>query len=693
MRRHSLKTSTLLVILPIVLASVIALSVLGYTAAKRTILEAAGNEMSLSLNNEIESIEKSLSNNAMVAETVARAVEVNREHMEKADYGSLITSFVKTNDETFGGGIWFEPYAFSPTEQYFSPYCMRENGNVVYVQDYSLGEGISYTDQDWYASAKNTSESVVWSAPYYDDYVKISMVTSTAPFYSESGKLLGVTTTDIDLTQMQKMVSSFHARNTGRTFLIDGMGTYIADEDSEKLLKANILQDANSSLAELGKTILSEGSGTGSYLADGENYLVWYNEIPGTGWIVVASIAENDLLSGVNALGGVLAVIAIVTAVIVCALLVIFISRKVVRPLERLAKVTGAIAAGDLDVEISYHSQDEIGVVCESMGQTVVRLKSYISYIDEVSAVLGKIADGNLNFSLQQEYSGEFLRLKTALLRIQSNLVETIRDIVQASERVSTGAREISDATQTLSEGSMSQSASAEEISGNVEEVQNLIGDSAQNLSLARERSDRVAEAIVQDDRRMQEMAKAMEEIGSTSAEISKIIQTVEGIAFQTNILALNAAVEAARAGAAGKGFAVVADEVRNLANKSSEASRNTAELIQRSLQAVEQGKRIANETTQAIKQMVSDVEETAGIVKSVSDRAAEEVRFIASVTEAVEQVAGVISSNSAMSQETAAKCAELFEESKQLQRTASRFRVDGIQKETNTEGSLALQS
>ncbi|NLH01730.1 MAG: HAMP domain-containing protein, partial [Clostridiales bacterium] len=356
--------------------------------------------------------------------------------------------------------------------------------------------------------------------------------------------------------------------------------------------------------------------------------------------------------------------------------LLFFISRKVVSPLGKLAQVTGAIANGNLDVEMTYRSNDEIGVVCDSMRQTVSRLKDYIAYIDEIAGVLKQIADGDLNFNLNQEYTGEFARLKDALLQIQKNLVNTIREIIEASERVSAGTHEISEATQMLSQGAISQSASIEEISGNIAEMQKLITDGAKNLSAARELSDKTSLAIEEDSRRMQEMSEAMEEIGTASAEISKIIKTVEDIAFQTNILALNAAVEAARAGAAGKGFSVVADEVRNLANKSSEARKNTAELIERSLQAVERGKRVVSATTEAMKQVVEDVGETAVVINGVADKSAEEVRFIDSITEAVEQVAGVVTSNSSMSEETAAKCAELFEEAKFLQQSALRFRI-----------------
>lgn len=676
MRRHSLRTAILLVILPIVLLSVIALSAMGYFSARKTIVDATDHEMALSLGRAIENIEKSLMNNGKVAETMARAIEVNRHAMSVEDYGDLLTSFVGTNDETFGGGIWFEPFGFSPEQEYFSPYCMREDGKLVYVSDYSLGEGVSYTEQDWYTGAMNISTPIVWSLPYYDEYARISMVTSTAPFYDENGKLLGVTTTDIDLTEMQKMVGSLRVRDTGRIFLIDGTGTYIADEDSEKLLKANILSDPNPSLAELGKKIVSTRVGSGSFTVDGENHLAWFDVVPESGWLVVAVIAESDLLSSVSSLGQGLAAVAAVTAVVVSLILVFFVNGKIISPLSKLTKLTSAIAAGDLNVSVTHHSKDEIGLVFESMEKTAARLKDYIAYIDEIHRVLAQIAEGKLDFALSQEYTGDFARIKIALLGIQSNLMEVIREIVDSSDRVSSRAREISETTYALSSGSMAQSTSVEEISNSISEMQTLLRESADSLDTARSQSERTADALVQDDKRMREMAAAMEEIASTSAEISKIIKTVEDIAFQTNILALNAAVEAARAGTAGKGFSVVADEVRNLANKSSEASKNTAELIERSLHAVERGRLSASTTTEAMRQVVTDVGQTAELIRGVADRSDGEVRFVESITESVGQVADVVSTSSAMTQETAAKCAELFEEAKLLQRTASRFRL-----------------
>ena len=279
-RFRSIQTSLLFVIVPAVIISMAVLSLMGYLSSKAIIQTSAGNEMSQCLSVAMGSIEMSLSNNRMVAETMARGVEAVQRQAVKGEqtasdwdaaaYQEILTSFVGSNPETFGGGIWFEPYQYRPEQRYFSPYCMRQNGAVTYVDNYSLGEGVYYTDQDWYTNAANTTQKSVWSAPYYDEFAQISMVTSSAPIYDETGRFLGVATADIDLTQMQQMVLSLDVVANGRAFLIDDTGVYIADEDSEKLLSANILEDDNPSFAALGRQILSQQEGSGSYTADGQ---------------------------------------------------------------------------------------------------------------------------------------------------------------------------------------------------------------------------------------------------------------------------------------------------------------------------------------------------------------------------------------------------------------------------------------
>lgn len=674
MKPKSIKTTALLITIPTLLIAMIIVSLLGYSTSKQTLLEASNREMNYCLASVINNIEISLSNNRKVVEGLAVSIESVKERLTEEDYGKILTSFIATNNETFGGGIWFEPYAYDSSRQYFSPYCMRENGKVVYVDNYSLGEGVYYNEQDWYTGAMNIQESAVWSEPYYDDFAGISMVTSSAPFYDASGKLMGVATTDIDLTELQRMITSMDIRG-GRTFLISSDGTYIADEDNEKLLAKNITQEEES-FASLGSQIISSKNGTGSYTLDGQKNLVWYSEVPESGWIAVISVSEKALMQDITALGRNLVIGCVVFAVIGSLLMINFIKRKIVLPLGVLSDATKQIAEGNLNVTLNNHANNEIGTVSRTLEKTVERLRNYIAYINEISDTLYSIADGRLSFRLQHDYAGEFARIRDALNSISDSLNSAMTSINDSSLRVSKGSEQIAQQGQLLAAGTAEQASSLDKLAATVDEISSIIRSNAENADKANTRVNYVGAEIGRSTSKMDDMIKAMEKISEQSNQTGQIIKTIEEIAVQTNMLSMNAAIEAARAGEAGRGFAVVAGQVRELANKSAAAVNETNALIELTLEAVQSGVQIADDTAASLREVAAGSEEVVGLIADISRESNEQANTVTIIKQEIDQISDVVKGNSEIAEESASASEELSAQSQLLEELVNRFEL-----------------
>ncbi|MCI6232261.1 MAG: methyl-accepting chemotaxis protein [Selenomonas sp.] len=287
------------------------------------------------------------------------------------------------------------------------------------------------------------------------------------------------------------------------------------------------------------------------------------------------------------------------------------------------------------------------------------------------------IADGDLSQPVQVLNDDEIGQLAAALEQMRQNLQQSMSEIHMAADQVAAGARNVSDASVSLSQGAAEQASSVEELSSSISEISSQTASNAENADQAHELTEKARQQAEVGDGDMKEMLQAMDAINVSSTNISKIIKVIDEIAFQTNILALNAAVEAARAGQHGKGFAVVAEEVRNLAARSAKAAKETTDMIEDSIEKVENGRAIATKTADALQAIMSNVAEVTDIVGSIAKASNEQKLALAQIDQGVTQVSQVVQSNSATSEEAASASEELSAQAERLKETAGRFRFD----------------
>ncbi|MEQ3339661.1 methyl-accepting chemotaxis protein [Clostridium butyricum] len=362
-------------------------------------------------------------------------------------------------------------------------------------------------------------------------------------------------------------------------------------------------------------------------------------------------------------------------SIVSCIYMVFGLVKLLTNPIVELEEAAKKLEKGILDVEIKFESQDELGILANSFRNTCSFLKTIVLDINEI---LGQLSDGNFNVnsSRLEHYIGDFSTTKDSIQKIIESLNYTFFEIKEATVQVKGGAEQVAETSQTISEGATEQASAIEELTASLGEVNEKVQNSVKHAKETNVITSELGVQIEESNEKMNEMVKAMEEIDNSSRNIREIINTIASISEQTNLLALNAAIEAARAGESGKGFAVVAEEVRKLAEESSQAVKDTAELIESSIKSVEKGKIIADTTAVSLKEAVKKTEEAVQLVDNISNISEVQAVSINQINGGIDQIADVVQSNSAIAEESAAASEELSAQADTLESMISRFKL-----------------
>lgn len=542
------------------------------------------------------------------------------------------------------------------------------SGNLMDKKGVSIKDGTDFSDRDYVKAALNgkTNISDVTLSKYTNTYG----ISIAAPLIS-SGRIIGVVYYRADVDFMNDIVKHISVGQGSYAYILDENNNVIAHKNEKYIMndkyKEMIPKDIKNCISS------QNGSMTCSY--GGDKYICGYSKIDKTAnWRVVIASPESaynsDILRFVKKL-----VISDIIALIVAIIVALIIARVISRPIVRVKNLLSALAQGDLSVQLNdTKNKDELGILQNS----AVSLNRMLSdMLTQSGDVLSKMAAYDLTSEDMREYPGKFNELAASINSIKAILSNMILNIQNSSVNVDGGSKQLAEAASMLSEGTMAQASSLQKLVTDVENVAQNINANSDKTIFVNESLGNLDSEIKDGNQKMQELSNVVRTVEEMSEDIKKIVNTIDGIAFQTNILALNASVEAARAGESGRGFAVVAQEIGTLATKSSDASKKTAELIEKCIKGIESAKEYADITSDSLAKIVSDSNNIANAFDEMSKANEIQAKNANDIRNEIENISQVVQSNTATAQQTAASTEVLSEQAAALKDMTGRFKVD----------------
>lgn len=447
--------------------------------------------------------------------------------------------------------------------------------------------------------------------------------------------------------------------------LFDENLEYLAKADESLEAKASQIKELNSQLesteAEIQKLIMSGDTTNGAILLE-ETFAPLVDKI-NLILLEMSEVAEKSSMVFIaksniyriltSAIMFIILFINIILAIVLSKMII----RRIVGPLSEVETAMSGMSQGNLEFELTYEADNELGQLSDKVRETGVELHGYINIIDET---LKTLSMKDFDVSVDTEFKGMFDHIKQSLNAIITSLNAVMQTIQKTAVGVESGSQQIARVSQSLAEGALDQSSTVQELLATVQTVTEQVRTNAASVKEVSVKSTQAKNTVDDGNQKMDQLVEAMRDISESSKQISEILTVIEGISGQTNLLALNASIEAARAGEAGKGFAVVAAEIGELASKTKEATKTTETLINKSVNAVEIGNKLVEGTAELLHSVVDANTEINSLAEEVSAASATQAESLEEITNAVNQISSIVENNTSLAEETEASSSEL---------------------------------